>query len=133
MIKKDEFLNNREQYDELKGFSELEINFLPTYKFEDGTNVYARGKKKRVPSWCDRILLHQEDDEEFVRQISYDSKEILWGDHKPVISHFSICKQSALEELVEIIPKKKGGMRNKKVISSIEPHYNSQRKGLFAS
>lgn len=46
---------------ELYGFEEGEINFLPTYKFDNGTLIYDTSKKKRVPSWCDRILIKGSD------------------------------------------------------------------------
>lgn len=37
-------------------YNEPEISFLPTYKFDIGTNVYDTSTKRRVPSYCDRIL-----------------------------------------------------------------------------
>lgn len=37
-------------------FSEGAINFLPTYKFDVGSDVYDTSQKQRVPSWTDRIL-----------------------------------------------------------------------------
>merc|ERR1719191_1304660 len=37
-------------------FKEEDIGFMPTYKFDPGTDTYDTGKKMRVPSWTDRIL-----------------------------------------------------------------------------
>lgn len=37
-------------------FVEAPISFPPTYKFDAGTSLYDTSEKKRVPSWCDRIL-----------------------------------------------------------------------------
>lgn len=51
---------------------------------------------KRVPSWCDRILWHQTSKGDFVKlkeylkPISYERKETLYGDHKPVAAYFKI-------------------------------------------
>lgn len=39
----------------MKKFSEANILFLPTYKFDIGTEIYDT-IKKRVPSYTDRIL-----------------------------------------------------------------------------
>ncbi|KAF6063921.1 Increased recombination centers protein 22-2 domain protein [Candida albicans] len=36
-------------------FSEQEINFPPTYKFDKGTKVYDTSEKQRIPAWTDRL------------------------------------------------------------------------------
>ena len=51
MLSKDQLIKAIKLYEELKGFTELKIKFMPTYKFEEGTNEYDKSKKKRVPSW----------------------------------------------------------------------------------
>lgn len=38
------------------GFSEGNITFAPTFKFDVGTNHYDSSSKQRVPSYTDRIL-----------------------------------------------------------------------------
>eukprot|EP00756_Hemistasia_phaeocysticola_P018612 Hpha_TRINITY_DN15607_c0_g11::TRINITY_DN15607_c0_g11_i1::g.99564::m.99564 len=38
------------------GFEEHSIAFPPTYKFDEGTNTYDSSRKRRAPSWTDRVL-----------------------------------------------------------------------------
>lgn len=64
------------------------IPFLPTYKFEPGTDSYDRrpDKKVRAPAWTDRILWRVPQTEEAqARCLSYDRVDFLRAsDHKPV-------------------------------------------------
>lgn len=74
-----------------RGFLEGEINFLPTYKFQQGTDVYERRKEKklRAPAWCDRVLWksHIEND---VTLLTYASSTLNPSDHKPVLALFGV-------------------------------------------
>lgn len=73
---------------------EKTITFPPTYKFDPNTNTYDTSTKKRVPSWCDRILYKTEDKEsKFIHceQLSYNHiPEFDQSDHKPVYSLFQV-------------------------------------------
>ena len=71
------------------GFNEGVLDFLPTYKYQSGTEVYeTRAEKKlRAPAWCDRILWKSKSAQ--VNQQSYGRAELLPSDHKPVFSLFS--------------------------------------------
>ena len=40
----------------LKGFKEMPISFLPTYKYDKRVNKFDSSGKKRKPSYTDRIL-----------------------------------------------------------------------------
>ncbi|KAG5359221.1 putative inositol polyphosphate 5-phosphatase C9G1.10c [Yarrowia sp. E02] len=69
----------------LRSFSEHEITFAPTYKFDVGTDTYDSSEKKRVPSWCDRILFRGP-----VECLRYDSRVVRLSDHRPVIGQFDV-------------------------------------------
>lgn len=71
-----------------EGFEEGVLNFIPTYKYQPGTDVFEQRpeKKLRAPAWCDRILwLAQEP--ALVQQLTYKrSERPNCSDHKPVYS-----------------------------------------------
>ncbi|KAI9315238.1 Endonuclease/exonuclease/phosphatase [Dichotomocladium elegans] len=67
-------------------FDEPQINFLPTYKYDPGTDFYDRSEKKRVPAWCDRILYRSK----CAHNLFYQRHEVLASDHRPISSGFII-------------------------------------------
>lgn len=67
--------------------NEGKINFLPTYKFEKNSDNYDY-KKKRVPSYCDRIFYCKK---EGIKNLSYESVSYLkLSDHRPVTAAFEV-------------------------------------------
>ncbi|KAL8042722.1 hypothetical protein ABFX02_09G071700 [Erythranthe guttata] len=73
-----------------EGWHEKEINFAPTYKYEEnsdnyyGSNQKIKAKKMRDPAWCDRIIWFGEG----LKQINYDRFESKLSDHRPVRATF---------------------------------------------
>lgn len=73
-----------------KGFQEAPIQFLPTYKFDIGCDIYDTTSKQRTPSYTDRILFRnrQADDIKVLKYTSCSS--IKTSDHRPVIGFFQV-------------------------------------------
>jgi ACT domain-containing protein len=56
LLAEDQLLKNIKYDNVLEKFSEGQITFNPTYKYDDNSDIYDTSKKQRVPSWTDRIL-----------------------------------------------------------------------------
>ena len=78
-------------------FNEGKINFLPTYKYQPGTDLYeCRPEKKlRAPAWCDRVLWSSLN-EDHVQQTVYTRSELDISDHKPVVAGFAAKMKSII-------------------------------------
>ncbi|EFY93299.1 Inositol-1,4,5-trisphosphate 5-phosphatase 1 [Metarhizium acridum] len=74
-------------------YSEARINFMPTYKFDVGSDTYDSSEKARIPAWTDRILRKGAN----LRQTSYDSAPLKFSDHRPVYATFE-CKVNIVDE-----------------------------------
>lgn len=96
-------LLNNDQLNQLKldykwlyCFKEMPISFMPTYKYDKKSNEYDTSKKRRIPSWCDRILWYHNDtksgtkDHELLQPILYERRETTFSDHRPVVAYFEM-------------------------------------------
>ncbi|XP_077594475.1 phosphatidylinositol polyphosphate 5-phosphatase type IV isoform X5 [Stigmatopora nigra] len=73
-----------------KGFREADIQFLPTYKFDTGSDVYDTSAKKRTPSYTDRILFRTRY-AEAIHVLKYSScSSIKTSDHRPVVGIYGV-------------------------------------------
>ncbi|KAK4995401.1 Inositol-1,4,5-trisphosphate 5-phosphatase 1 [Elasticomyces elasticus] len=74
-------------------YSESRITFLPTYKYDNGTDRYDTSDKARIPAWCDRVLRKGDN----LRQTHYDAAPLRFSDHRPVYATFQ-CTVNVVDE-----------------------------------
>ncbi|EDQ92426.1 uncharacterized protein MONBRDRAFT_22078 [Monosiga brevicollis MX1] len=85
-------------------FKEPPIEFMPTYKFDPGTDTWDTSEKQRTPSYTDRILYYEPDEGQRssvnkVANIEYTSvPELRVSDHKPVRARFLIQVASVIAD-----------------------------------
>lgn len=105
LLPHDQLIQERRAGRVFQGYEEGAISFLPTYKFQPGTDKYERreDKKKRMPAWCDRIQVKVAKGIN-VMQLFYRSAEaLLASDHKPVASGYKVtCLREIPEKKAQI-------------------------------
>jgi hypothetical protein len=94
LLQYDQFLKSKEVNFNLVDIEEGLITFNPTYKYVQGSQEYDT-KKKRVPSWCDRILYKKS---KFITQVAYDRAEYTHSDHRPIFSIFNVFAVKELKD-----------------------------------
>lgn len=68
-------------------FTEAEIHFQPTYKYDEGCDTYDTSKKRRTPGWTDRIL-HVGNG---THPLTYGCvQDLRISDHRPVFGSFVV-------------------------------------------
>lgn len=67
----------------LREFQEAQIDFLPTYKYDRGTDEWDSSDKKRIPAWCDRILWRCKVEGDVTNR-EYRRWDCRVSDHRPV-------------------------------------------------
>lgn len=77
-------------------YSEARITFMPTYKFDIGTDNYDSSEKARIPAWTDRILRKGPN----LRQVAYNCAPLKFSDHRPVYALFD-CQVSIVDEIAK--------------------------------
>ncbi|KXN73461.1 DNase I-like protein [Conidiobolus coronatus NRRL 28638] len=78
----------------LRLFSESEIKFSPTYKYDPFTNNYDTSEKQRSPAWCDRILYRGKS----IRHLEYSRFECDASDHRPIRGLFKCSIKSIIPD-----------------------------------
>jgi hypothetical protein len=74
-------------------YSEARITFMPTYKYDVGTDDFDSSEKARIPAWTDRILRKGSN----LRQLAYNSAPLRFSDHRPVYAIFE-CTVNIVNE-----------------------------------
>ena len=89
-------LNMLMQFDKVfAGFVEGPLTFRPTYKFDEGSDIYDTSAKRRIPAWTDRILYKPSAS---IELLSYSSAgSVRSSDHRPVYASFQ-CSVDIIEE-----------------------------------
>jgi endonuclease/exonuclease/phosphatase family metal-dependent hydrolase len=88
LLSMDQLIKEKNQGNIFYDFHEPDIQFAPTFKVARGTR--SDFDRKRIPSWCDRILVHSLP-ECIARATAYNSIDtILTSDHVPVYANWDI-------------------------------------------
>ncbi|RMY60239.1 hypothetical protein D0865_01640 [Hortaea werneckii] len=66
-------------------YAERTPTFMPTYKYNLGTDEYDSSEKARIPAWCDRIVTKGDN----LRQLYYETGPLRFSDHRPVWGLFN--------------------------------------------
>jgi endonuclease/exonuclease/phosphatase family metal-dependent hydrolase len=75
-----------------QGFYEESITFKPSYKYDKSTNDFDTSEKKRIPSYCDRILIKSDKSHYSVGYYVMNTEE--WSsDHRPILAKYKIYLQ----------------------------------------
>ncbi len=101
-LAKEDQLNKKKTISfELMEMIEGKLKFDPTYKYIVGTSEYD-AKKKRIPSWCDRILFRKNEN---ITIIDYNRVDYTHSDHKPIFGLFKIKADKVDRGLRDIVIK----------------------------
>ncbi|CAO3615826.1 unnamed protein product [Mucor fragilis] len=84
LFRNDQLQREMRQGRVFNGYQEGYITFLPTYKYDNGTDVYDTSEKQRIPGWTDRILFKGAQ----LNQLQYSRAELYTSDHRPVLALF---------------------------------------------
>ncbi|KAI0997279.1 Inositol-1,4,5-trisphosphate 5-phosphatase 1 [Podosphaera aphanis] len=74
-------------------YTESNITFMPTYKFNLNEDIYDTSEKARIPAWTDRILRKGDN----IQQVNYNIAPLRFSDHRPVYATF-LCTVRIIDE-----------------------------------
>ncbi|KAG6578866.1 Type IV inositol polyphosphate 5-phosphatase 3, partial [Cucurbita argyrosperma subsp. sororia] len=87
LAESDQLLRELKKGRTFDGWTEGNLNFPPTYKYENNSEKYCGEDPKvgrRTPAWCDRILSYGKG----LKLCSYRRTEINFSDHRPVTATY---------------------------------------------
>ena len=113
LLKADQLSQQRLQRRVFVGFVEGQVTFLPTYKFDPGTDTWDTSEKSRAPAWTDRVLWKGD----HIEQTAYRSHwELKISDHKPVSALFKsgmkVVDEKKYRKIYEDVMKELDKMEN---------------------
>lgn len=92
LLEKDQLSQSRKNDSALNRLKEPVIPFLPTYKFDENSDVYDTSEKHRVPSYTDRVLIRRGRKRISIGDKDSDSKPIFNVIEKPKFNFPSMPK-----------------------------------------
>ncbi|EAS28720.3 SacI domain and endonuclease/exonuclease/phosphatase [Coccidioides immitis RS] len=98
------------------------ITFPPTYRYNNGTDVYDTSEKRRIPAWCDRVLWKGE----ILNQVEYNTAPLKFSDHRPVYAVFE-CAILTVDEGLKARLSHELYEKHKKAIETTSSHSESGR------
>ncbi|CAH2002137.1 unnamed protein product [Acanthoscelides obtectus] len=107
LLKADQLNQQKERGNVLLDYTEADIKFPPTYKYDLNSDTFDTSEKARPPAWTDRILWRGKG----IHLVGYRSHmELKISDHKPVSAIFkseiSVVDQSKFRKIHEDLLKK---------------------------
>eukprot|EP00027_Filamoeba_sp_ATCC50430_P011623 CAMPEP_0168544018 /NCGR_PEP_ID=MMETSP0413-20121227/2200_1 /TAXON_ID=136452 /ORGANISM="Filamoeba nolandi, Strain NC-AS-23-1" /LENGTH=589 /DNA_ID=CAMNT_0008574019 /DNA_START=61 /DNA_END=1828 /DNA_ORIENTATION=+ len=94
LLDQDQLLNQQKLGNCFVGFTEAEIKFAPTYRYNRGNRTYS-DEKERIPAWCDRILYRTLPGLSLTPLDYNCCNEITTSDHSPVYATFRVDTKMA--------------------------------------
>lgn len=88
----------------LVGFQEERPDFVPTYKYDVGTDTFDTSEKARTPAWCDRVLWRCSRPSACV-QTSFFRHEIQLSDHRPVSATYELQVRRVMKDRLLAVAK----------------------------
>nr|CAI5866899.1 unnamed protein product [Callosobruchus analis] len=107
LLRADQLNQQKERGNVLLDYTEADITFPPTYKYDLNSDTFDTSEKARPPAWTDRILWRGKG----IHHVAYRSHmDLKISDHKPVSALFkseiSVVDQSRYRKIHEDLLKK---------------------------
>ncbi|XP_044755725.1 inositol polyphosphate 5-phosphatase OCRL isoform X2 [Coccinella septempunctata] len=113
LLKADQLNQQKERGNVLLDYTEADITFPPTYKYDLNSDTFDTSEKARPPAWTDRILYRGRG----IYQLEYRSHmDLRISDHKPVSgvfkSEISVIDQAKFRKVHEELLKRLDKLEN---------------------